>query len=150
MLVGSGLMPNKPTDVFKRLSTLAPNECWEWTGEYNTKRRTPYWNLNGKKVIPYRTVYELTHGVKLERTQMILHSCDNRRCCNPDHMKVGTHEQNMKDMTDRERHGQSAAVVKAIKQLADAGVKQKDIAATYGMSRENVSAIVTGRNYSGS
>jgi len=51
----------------------------------------------------------------------------------------------MKDMVDRERHGLPAIVVKAIRKLRSEGKTQKEVAELYGISREAVSAIDTGR-----
>lgn len=33
----------------------------------------------------------------------LLHSCDNRKCCNVDHLSLGTHSQNMLDMITKGR-----------------------------------------------
>jgi predicted XRE-type DNA-binding protein len=99
----------------------------------------------------YRIVYELVNGVELERNQLILHSCDNGArpvgCCNPAHMRIGSVQDNSNDMTLRQRHGLPASVVKHIMQLLDEGRTQQEIGDLYGVSRETVSAIATGRVY---
>lgn len=35
---------------------------------------------------------------------MVLHTCDNRRCCRPDHLYLGTHQDNMNDRNTRHPH----------------------------------------------
>jgi HNH endonuclease len=40
---------------------------------------------------------ELELGRELERTEHVMHSCDNPPCCNPNHLSIGTHHENMID-----------------------------------------------------
>ena len=73
------------------------------------------------------------------------HSCDNPVCFNPHHLSWGNHQDNMDDMVERERHGMPRTVVRAILRLRAEGRTQKEVAELYGVSREAISAIDTGR-----
>jgi hypothetical protein len=143
-------MPRKniPTDVFKSINIGAKDECWSWKGRYNKKDSRPYFTSNGRQRPAYVWVLELHTGEEASK-RLALHSCDNGEspvgCCNPHHLRWGTHDENMKDMVDRERHGLPAIVVKAIRKLRSEGKTQKEVAELYGISREAVSAIDTGR-----
>ena len=53
----------------------------------------------------------------------------------------------MNDMKERERHGLSKITVRAIKKLLIEERPQQEIADLYGITREAVSAIATGRNH---
>tara|TARA_R100000306_G_C4298050_1_gene103630 strand:- start:288 stop:479 length:192 start_codon:yes stop_codon:yes gene_type:complete len=55
----------------------------------------------------------------------------------------------MNDMKERERHGMPKTVVRAILKLRNEGKTQEDIANLYGISRETISAIETGRSHKG-
>ena len=72
-------------------------DCWVWQGGKN--------NINygmmrdGKKMrTVHRVSYEEHSQTKIPIGMSILHSCDNTLCANPAHLRIGTHQQNMKDM----------------------------------------------------
>jgi len=141
---------NTRHDVFKKLTNLDdPTACWEYTGYYNVKRRTPYFSFQGQKVIPYRLVYELFTGIPIPEGKMILHSCDNRKCCNPKHMSLGDHQENIDDMKQRERHGLPHHTVRAIRKVAldIPSMPHSAIATQFGTSRRNITAIVNHETY---
>lgn len=77
------------------------NGCWNWKGK--TKK-------DGYVIIHYRGKYQPLHRVsyeiykgKIPSNQYICHHCDNRKCCNPDHLFAGTLSDNMKDMMKKGR-----------------------------------------------
>lgn len=75
--------------------------CWNWIGHLD-KRGYGRLELNNGCAYAHRVVYELIHG----RTELdVLHSCDNPACVRPDHLRAGTHQENMRDMLVRGRHG---------------------------------------------
>lgn len=82
----------------------AQNDCWEWrgtldTGGYGAIRRTGRYN---GKMKASRYSWELHYGA-IPDGKHILHKCDNRCCVRPDHLFVGTHTDNMRDMTAKGR-----------------------------------------------
>tara|TARA_Y100001938_G_scaffold135396_1_gene196987 strand:+ start:802 stop:1227 length:426 start_codon:yes stop_codon:yes gene_type:complete len=139
-------MPNKPKDIFKHINMHGGNkdECWEWKGRLNPKDGRPYFTINGLRRPSYAIVLEATTG-EAQEDRIARHNCDNPICCNPYHLVWGDHQDNMNDMKERERHGLPKIVVKAIKKLIEQGKTQSEIAELYGISRETVSSISTGR-----
>lgn len=133
---------NLPTDVFKQVNMHGgdTNVCWEWTGKTNAKDGRPYFTVEGKRRPSYSYVLELHSGEKPER-KMVTHSCDNRVCCNPYHLSWGTHQSNMDEMVERNRHGLPATVVRSIRKLLQEGRSHSSIAELYGVSREAITAI---------
>lgn len=47
--------------------------------------------------------YEMSTGKVILGGIYICHHCDNRKCCNPDHLFTGTHQDNMDDMVSKNR-----------------------------------------------
>ena len=137
---------NTPTDIFKHIDMKGGNtdECWTWKGNVNPKDGRPYFTINGLRRPSYAIVLEATTGEDQE-DRIARHNCDNPICCNPNHLVWGDHQDNMNDMKERERHGLPKIVVKAIKKLIENGKTQSEIAKLYGISRETVSSISTGR-----
>jgi len=78
------------------------NDCIEWT---KCKDRDGYGKLkvNGKYLRAHRYFYELKNG-PIPNKMIILHSCDNPSCINIEHLKIGTHKENTKDMMIKKRH----------------------------------------------
>ena len=136
---------NKPHDVFKHLNMRGNDACWEWKGKVNAKDGRPYITIDGKRRPSYVIVLELFTGHAQEENEVARHSCDNPICCSPHHLSWGTHQDNMNDMKERERHGLPKTVIRAISKLIEEGRSQHNIAELYGISREAVSAISTGR-----
>lgn len=146
---------NDPVDVFKHIEMSGPDDCWCWQGAWGgrARDRRPYFMANRRRTLAYRWVWELVNG-PIPDGQLILHSCDNGGwpigCCQPKHMRLGSVQDNSNDMMQRERHGLPATAVAAIRRLLDRGDTQQVIAERYGVSRETISAIATGRVYKGS
>lgn len=138
---------NKPTDVFRSVDMRGGDreQCWPWTASLPSSGR-PTFTLDGKKIIAYRLVYELTTGDILG-DRLARHKCDNEVCCNPYHIVPGSHEQNMDDMKTRQRHGLPHNAVRAIRKSLAGGMTQAVVAELFGVSRETISAIATERVY---
>ena len=143
-------MNNVPTDVFKFIDMMDgdKDKCWPWKEKVNAKDGRPYITIQGTRRTAYRIVLEL-HSGEPPNNRQALHACDNHICCNPHHLRWGTHQDNMNDMKGRERHGMPKTVVRAILKLRNEGKTQEDIANLYGISRETISAIETGRSHKG-
>ncbi len=73
--------------------------CWEWQGSRNYDGYGDiYWN--GRVFRTHRASYEL-HCEPIPEGMWILHSCHNPPCCNPQHLRIGTHLENIQDRMDR-------------------------------------------------
>lgn len=76
--------------------------CWEWIGGVN--KHTGYGQLTykSKAKLAHRLSYELHKG-SIPEKQVVMHTCDNKTCVNPEHLKLGTQADNMRDMSVKNR-----------------------------------------------
>jgi hypothetical protein len=90
---------NTEQDFWDNVQMLG--NCWEWQGEI---QRGGYglFRWNGPKRTVHRIAWELTFG-PIPDGLLVLHECDNRACCNPSHLVLGTHKKNRNDQTTRGR-----------------------------------------------
>ena len=162
-----GRKANTKAGVWKHIKKGAENECWEWQKKLSHHGYGEY-SIKHKSYRAHRIVFELTHPeIKLRPIsqlkpkvgdQLILHSCDNPSCCNPKHLFLGTHKENMEDMVKKGRRhnfngeqGQNAKLTNReaaeIRKLSHQGVPQKEIAKRFGVSVPTVSGIKWNRVY---
>lgn len=78
--------------------------CWEWRGAFRTDGYGQFKPFSRKNpVAAHRIAWELLHDRAVPNGMCILHSCDNSWCCNPWHLRPGTHKQNGEDKAKRGR-----------------------------------------------
>jgi hypothetical protein len=92
---------------------LEPNgDCLEWTCGTHRQGYGLTSNPELKKMVTtHRMAYELEFGA-IPDEMHVLHKCDNPPCCNPNHLFLGTHQDNMLDMKEK---GRRIAAIKTSK-----------------------------------
>lgn len=147
-------LPISSAYFWSRVSIGNRGQCWPWIGRPD---RDGYGRIKVARVSyqAHRVAYFLSFGID-PVGWLVCHSCDNRPCCNPHHLWLGTIAENTADMMQKGRHwarsgeGHGMAKLKSreaalIRVAAASGEAQRAIAARYGVSQSTVSLIALGK-----
>ena len=103
MMVLSALLPLTFLDVLKLIPThLSSDECWEYQGYLNQDGYGQYTDEQRKTKRPHREMFR--HSCEpVSSNEVVRHTCDNRACCNPNHLIKGSPKDNVRDCIERGR-----------------------------------------------
>lgn len=112
--------------------------------------------INYKKIVAHRISYLIFKG-DIPENKLVLHSCDNRRCVNPDHLFLGTYQSNMDDkvLKNRQSKGEltnrtsldETTVIKIREIRKNKKMKYKDIALLFNISTPSAGDICRRRSW---
>ena len=142
----------KAQSFWKKVDIKSPPECWEWLGSF----RGDYgcFKLGNYNESAHRTAFHITKGMKSYKN-CVLHSCDNPKCVNPNHLFEGTQGDNMIDKFKKGRnchtHGklnsEAAKVIKwMLKYQPEFGLVTK-LARLHNVSSAAITNIRQGRSW---
>jgi hypothetical protein len=99
---------NKPIfqRIIDKLKIDQVTKCWNWQGSCVG---TGYGRIHFNGTYPgaHCVMYQIFYGSIPEDKPLVLHHCDNPKCCNPLHLYAGTRQDNMDDMVKRKRNTNS-------------------------------------------
>ncbi len=82
------------------------HQCWEWQAATNAKGYGWFCVHLGKSTTAHRVAAWLVNMLpSLDHQLHVLHKCDNRKCCNPDHFFLGSNKDNVADRVAKNRSG---------------------------------------------
>ena len=127
--------------------------CWCWlganTGDYG---QIGVGGRKGRPILTHRVMATL-NGLNIDN-KVVMHTCDVGSCVNPEHLVVGTQQENLDDMTKKGRRAKGTSMSKI---LTDADVvkirelsltnSNPQIAKMFGVSHQTIWRITTGRRY---
>lgn len=144
--------------MMRKIVINAATGCWEWQGATTGKDGTGYGmvstNLYSTR-LAHRIMYEYVTQQELG-DNLACHKCDNRRCCNPDHIFPGTFRDNQLDAMEKGRdippprmpgeshpsHRLTEETVREIRRLHALGLGKVAIGKQLGLKPGTVSNII--------
>ena len=136
------------------------DECWPWAGYCLPDGYGSFWagelypNGSPKKMRAHRFAYFLAHG-SLPAELEVCHSCDNPPCCNPAHLFLGTHADNMGDLASKgraarqpgEENGRARLKAADVAFIRSSSEPVHVIAARFNVTTRNIRLILRGETW---
>lgn len=120
--------------------------CWIWTAYTFSKGYGQFWN-GSRIMLAHRYSWELHYGT-LPKNLFICHKCDNPPCVNPEHLFLGTHQDNMDDMIAKNRDYHNKKLTDAqVLQIYNSIKPAKDVAEEYKVHVSTIHEIKRGVTY---
>ena len=125
--------------------------CWIWTGATKTRgyglMRS---GIGDGKMLSHRFAWELFNGPipkgDSPHSYCVCHKCDNPSCCNPDHLFLASHNDNMADMNRKGRHAAKLSPAQVL-EIRDSHLTHRQVAEQYGVHRKTVEKIRQGKRW---
>ena len=147
-----GPLPDQSNPNYKGLS-----KCWVWTAH---KDRVGYGTvkLKNRHTMAHRLSW-MIHCGEIPVGLLVLHRCDNRACVNPDHLWLGTHQDNADDKVAKGRcnpqfgedNFSSRLTEENVREIrlryAAGGISQYILAKEFGVYQGNISSIINGKKW---
>ena len=158
------MIENKNSAYQRLIRHMAINKtsgCWEWVGS----KRNGYGRMivgsrtdgTRRSMSAHRVSYELKYG-EIPDGMEVCHKCDNPCCVNPDHLFVGTRQDNIDDRERKGRNNPPKGTTNAKAKLTEEkvmqirakrlqGVSFEKLAKEYGVCKKTVQDAVSGKNW---
>lgn len=163
-----------PNDALAFIDVRGDDECWPWMGRRTTNKNGNGYGcigIAGETYVAHRVMYWLEHPNTIELRapsdktvrQFVLHKCDNRICCNPQHLFLGNYDDNVKDAARKNRtarnHGVkgtnnyaaklNAEQVHEIRRMSKSGLSNVQIETFFPVCNEVIRRVVNRISYCG-
>lgn len=147
---------------WSKVDIRGPNACWPWTAS-TSNGYGMFWT--GKRFVKaHRYAFTLERGELPDlpgwHGAVVRHDCDNRLCCNPAHLRVGTQADNLRDMDARGRRIRGAPKgerqhlakltadkVRRMRALRRAGWIYRQLATEFAVTIAAAHAVCTGSTW---
>jgi hypothetical protein len=148
-LIGRG-RPINEVAFWERVSIGNSRDCWPWGLKLNRDGYGAYAGIQA-----HRVAWTLHHG-RHPGELLVCHRCDNRACCNPSHLFLGTHADNHRDRNEKgrqakgERHGRAKLTneqARDVRSLYRQGIAIRRLAREYHVTPKAIRCLVKGATW---
>lgn len=144
--------------------------CWIWTGAKRGKKYGAI-RFRGKSWSANRVAWILTNG-EIPNGLFVCHHCDTPLCCRPDHLFLGTNQDNMDDMNAKgrgargethgfilhpekiprgEKRGTSKLTDNSVREIRNkfsaGGISKMDLAREYKVDHTTIRSVISRKNW---
>ena len=124
------------------------SRCWEWQG-YRLKEGYGHIKEGKTMTLTHRLSWRVNFG-EIPEAMLVLHRCDNPSCVNPDHLFLGTHQDNMDDRGAKgrqanqggEKNGRSKLDSISVIEIRNSLLSRKELAKLYLVSKSLIDKII--------
>ena len=134
---------NTARDFWSKVDIRSEDECWLYTAKSGSPKGYGIVRLFDRDINAHVAAFILTNG-EVPSGLQVMHTCHNKRCCNPKHLKLGTNAQNSQD-TDRAILNWDK--VRQIRKRYLNGESQYSLGKEYNTDQTNISRIVLYKNW---
>lgn len=127
--------------------------CWMWTGWVGgpAGKQYGYIRINGKRLRAHKYAYMKAYATD-PGGLLVCHICDVKTCVNPEHLFLGTHQDNVDDMIKKGRKRifsklSSVDVLKIREMFSTGKFFHKDLAKLFKVSQSNITAIINNKRW---
>jgi len=161
--------PGRPANtsevLWSKVDKKGEDECWPWLGLKNIQGYGRV-QINEYSYYAHRVIFNLVYPNQIELNAprnssekgFLLHTCDNPSCCNPKHLFVGTHADNMADKAAKGRSPDytggkaprcklSMSQATEIREKRKQGISARELAKQYGISLPSIKTLLAGKSY---
>ena len=126
----------------------------------------PISTINEYQYYAHRVIFNLANPGMIslqapkssDESGFLMHTCDNPSCCNPKHLKVCTHAENMADKAEKGRcpdfkggKGPNCKLTmvqaREARELKKNGMSTRDLAKKFGISLPSMKTLIRGDSY---
>jgi hypothetical protein len=161
------LSPSEIISFWSKVQCRDADECWLWIGGRSGGQRLGGYgvfaisrkhNIKNRNRYAHRVSFCIGRGYPISYLNAgveVRHTCHKHLCCNPTHLEVGSHADNVQDTVSANRQARGSRVAGSILIESDipkirellGTTTHKEIAQQFGVARATISLIASGKNW---